>query len=166
MSRGRVATPTKGGKSGGAQKRLIVALVERGGEARVTRMGNVTAKDIGAFMAKNADLKSRLQMGGSRLYPTLGKDFASHETVNLAKEHARGDVNSNSVEGFFGVFKRGTVGVNQHCGEQQFQCYLDEFTFRYNSRSKLGIEDGVRAVRAAKAMEGKRLTYRRIAGEG
>jgi transposase-like protein len=51
---------TKGGVNGPRQKRPIVALVERGGEARVTHMGHVTAKNLGAFMAKNADLKSRL----------------------------------------------------------------------------------------------------------
>ncbi len=157
----------KRGHGGGAQKRPIVALVERAGEARVTHMGHVTAKNIGAFMAKNADMKSRLNTDESGLYRALGKEFASHETVNhAAKEYAHGDVHSNTAEGYFGVFKRGMVGVYQHCGEQHFQRYLDEFTFRYNNRSKLGIEDTIRAVRAAKAMEGKRLTYRRIAGEG
>ena len=64
------------------------------------------------------------------------------------------------------MFKRGMVGVYQHCGEQHFQRYLDEFTFRFNNRSKLGIEDRARAVKLAKALEGKRLTYRRIAGQG
>lgn len=148
-------------------KRPIMALVERGGEARVTHMGHVTAKNIGAFMAKNADLKSRLQTDESRLYATLGKEFASHESVNHgAKEYARGDVNTNTVEGMFGVFKRGMTGVYQHCGEQHFQRYLDEFTFRFNNRTKLGIEDTERAEKMVKGMGGKRLTYRRIAGQG
>jgi transposase-like protein len=158
---------TKKGKGGGAQKRPIVALVERGGEARVTHMGHVTAKNIGAFMAKNADLKSRLNTDESRLYPSLGKDFGSHEVVNHgAKEYARGDVHINTAEGMFGVFKRGMVGVYQHCGEQHFQRYLDEFTFRFNNRTKLGVEDGQRAAKLAHGMGGKRLTYRRIAGQG
>jgi len=163
--------PTKRGKGGGAEKRPIVALVERGGEARVTHMGTVNSKNIGEFMAKNVDLKSRLQTDESRLYPQVGKDFASHETVNHgAKEYARGKgdnlVTTNSVEGFFGVFKRGFNGIYQHCGEQHFQRYLDEYTFRYNHRTKLGIDDTARAVIAAKGMEGKRLTYRRVAGQG
>jgi transposase-like protein len=157
----------KGGKNGGAQKRPIVALVERGGEARVTHMGHVTAKNIGAFMAKNVDLKSRLNTDESKLYTTLGKDFASHEVVNHgAKEYTRGDVTINTAEGMFGVFKRGMVGVYQHCGEQHFQRYLDEFTFRFNNRTKLGAEDSERAIKLAQGMEGKRLTYRRIAGQG
>lgn len=158
---------TKGGVNGSRQKRPIVALVERGGEARVTHMGHVTSKNIGTFMAKAVDTKSRLMTDESRLYTSLGKEFTSHESVNHAgKEYARGDVNTNTVEGMFGVFKRGMTGVYQHCGEQHFQRYLDEFTFRFNNRTKLGVDDAERAEKMVKAMEGKRLTYRRIAGQG
>jgi transposase-like protein len=168
LSRGRVPQKLKGG---GNRKRPIMALVERGGEARVTHMNHITAKNIGAFMAKNVDLKSRLNTDESKLYPALGKDFASHETVNHgAKEYARGKGDDltmiNTAEGMFGVFKRGMVGVYQHCGEQHFQRYLDEFTFRFNNRTKLGVEDAQRAAKLAHGMGGKRLTYRRIAGQG
>ena len=103
------------------QKRPIVALVEREGEARVKHMRHVTAKNMRDFVVQNADRKSRLHTDESRLYPTLGKEFATHETVTHSKgEYARGDVTINTVEGLFGVFKRGMVGVYQHCGEQHF----------------------------------------------
>jgi transposase-like protein len=150
-----------------APKRPIVALVECGGQARVAHVQQVTANNLRQFLTANADVKSRLMTDESKLYTVIGKDFASHETVNhSAKEYARGDVTTNTVEGFFSVFKRGMVGVYQHCGEQHFQRYLDEFTFRYNSRSKLGVEDTERAFKIANAMQGKRLTYRRIGGKG
>ena len=68
---------------------------------------------------------------------------------------------TNSVEGFFGILKRGMRGTYHHCGEQHLQRYLDEFAFRYSNRSKLGIEDTERAVIAMRGAEGKRLTYRR-----
>jgi hypothetical protein len=68
-------------------------------------------------------------------------------------------VTTNTVEGYFGVFKRGMVGVYQHCGEQHLQRYLDEFSFRWNNRSRLCIEDTQRAVLAIRGAEGKRLTY-------
>lgn len=159
--RGRLYT--KSGKSGGAQKRPIFALVERGGEARAFHMPVVTAKNIRVVMVKHADRKSRHHTDESNLYPRVGAEFAAHETMHhSAKEYARGDVTTNTVEGFFGVFKRGMKGVYQHCGEQHFQRYLDEFTFRYDNRSKLGVEDAERAVIALKAAEGKRLTYRRF----
>jgi len=113
------------------QKRPIVALVERGGEARAYHVKHVTAKNVREVLVKHADRKSRLQTDESRLYPAVGREFAAHETVNHgAKEYARGDVTTNSVEELFGIFKRGMVGVYQHCGEQHFQRYLDEYTFR------------------------------------
>ncbi len=166
LSRGRVRKPTKSGKSGGAEKRPIVALVERGGEARTVHMNTVNSKNMRDFIVRNASRKSRLHTDESNLYPVLGTEFAKHETVNhSAKEYARGKgddlVTTNSAEGFFGIFKRGMVGVYQHCSEQHFQRYLDEFTFRYNTRVRLGIEDAERAERALKNGEGKRLTWRR-----
>ena len=91
-----------------------------------------------------------------------GKQFAAHERVNHSKkEYARGDVTTNTVEGFFGIFKRGMMGVYQHCGEQHLQRYLVEFDFRYSNRAALGIEDAERTTLALKGAEGKRLTYRR-----
>ena len=77
------------------------------------------------------------------------------------REYARGDVTTNTVEGFFGVLKRRMKGVYQHCGEQHLQRYLNEFAFRYNHRIKLGVDDATRAAIALKGIEGKRLTYRR-----
>ena len=70
------------------------------------------------------------------------------------------DVTTNTVEGMFGIFKRGMVGIYQHCGELHLQRYLDEFTSRWNNRSKLGVEDQERARIAAYGMNEKRLTYR------
>lgn len=105
-------------------------------------------------------------MDESKLYAGIEKQFAKHETVNhSAKEYDRGDVTTNSVEGFFGIFKRGMVGVYQHRDEQHFHRYPDEFTFRYNNHTKLGVEDSERAEKMIKAMDGKRLTYRRIGGQ-
>jgi hypothetical protein len=69
-------------------------------------------------------------------------------------------VTTNTVEGFFGLFKRGMRGTYQHCGPQHLQRYLDEFDFRYSNRAALGVDDTSRAVRAIKGAEGKRLTYR------
>ncbi len=123
----------------------------------------VSGKNVREALVRNADRKSRLHTDKSKLYPSVGKEFATHETVNHgAKEYARGDVTTNSVEGFIGIFKRGMTGVYQHWGEQHLQRYLDEFRFRYTNRVKLGYNDADRALLALRRAEGKRLTYRRI----
>jgi ISXO2-like transposase domain len=150
-------------KGKAAEKRPIFALVERGGAARAFSMPHVTGKNVREKLVTNADRKSHLHTDESRLYDKVGEEFAQHETVNHgAKEYARDDVTTNSVEGFFGIFTRGLVGVYQHCGEQHLQRYLDEFSFRYSNRAKLGVDDDARAVLATQGMDGKRLTYRRI----
>jgi transposase-like protein len=161
-----VTKRTKRGKPSHSSKRPVVALVERGGEVRAVHMPKVSAENVGEFLKKNADAKSRLHTDESNLYPKVGAEFAAHEAVLHSKgEYVRGPkgpdrIHTNNAEGFFGVFKRGMRGVYQHCGEQHLQRYLNEFAFRHNNRSKLGIEDYERAVRAVKGIEGKRLTYR------
>ena len=93
----------------------------------------------------------------------LSPELVRHESVNHSqKEFVRGDVTTNNIEGFFSIFKRGMVGVYQHCGEQHLQRYLNEFAFRHSTRAKLGVNDTQRALLALRGIEGKRLTYRRI----
>jgi hypothetical protein len=109
-------------------------------------------------LVKHASRKSRLHTDESNLYPAVGAEFAKHETVrHSAKEYVRGDVHTNSAEGFFGIFKRGMTGVYHHCGEQHLQRYLDEFSFRYSNRK---ISDAERASRALMGVSGKRVLYR------
>ena len=94
--------------------------------------------------------------------------FADHQTVNhSAKEYVRlsdRSVHSNTVEGYFSIFKRGMKGVYQHCETQHLHRYLAEFDFRYNNRIKLGVNDTMRADRLLKGVVGKRLTYQTTAG--
>ena len=72
-------------------------------------------------------------------------------------------MHTNTIEGFFSVFKRGMKGVYQHCTEDHLHRYLAEFDFRYNHRSALEIDDKERARIALEGIGGKRLTYRRPA---
>ena len=69
-------------------------------------------------------------------------------------------ITTNTVEGYYSIFKRGMKGVYQHCSEKHLHRYLAEFDFRYSNRVALGVNDGERAVLAMKGIEGKRLTYR------
>jgi ISXO2-like transposase domain len=80
--------------------------------------------------------------------------------MHSAKEYVRGDVHTNTAEGYFSIFKRGMKGVYQHCAEKHLHRYLAEFDFRYNNWVKLGVDDAIRAENAIKGIVGKRLTYR------
>jgi transposase-like protein len=150
---------TKSGKR--ASKRTIVSLVERGGRVRSFHPANADGETVTKIVRENIDRETRLHTDESRLYSKVGTEFAAHETVNHgAKEYARGDVTTNSVEGYFSIFKRGMRGIYQHCGEKHLHRYLAEYDFRYNHRTKLGFNDGERAALAVKGASGKRLTYR------
>ncbi|MCY0146327.1 IS1595 family transposase [Hoeflea sp. G2-23] len=167
LSRGRIAKPTKSGKAGGAEKRIVVGLVERGGKSRMFLVQNATKDILRDVLVRNADRKSNLYTDESRLYTETGKEYATHKTTkHSAKEYVRyeGDavIHSNTIEGVFSVFKRGMIGVYQHCGEAHLHRYLAEFDFRYNRRTALKVSDRERADMLLEAIRGKRLTYRRI----
>jgi hypothetical protein len=148
----------KGGKS--TNKRAIVALVERGGKVRTFHIPRADKATVSKIVMDNIHHESRLHTDESHLYFGADKHFATHETVkHSAKEYARGDVNTNSAEGYFSIFKRGMRGVYQHCSEKHLHRYLAEFDFRYNHRAALGFSDEARTEAAIRSAEGKRLTY-------
>ena len=140
----------------------MVSLVERGGKSRTFHVDHATAENVREVIVRNVSRKSTLHTDESKLYTDVGTEFAKHETVkHSAKEYVRGDVHTNTVEGFFSIFKRGMKGVYQHCGEAHLHRYVAEFDFRYNNRSGLGVEDTERAAKIIYQASGKRLTYRR-----
>jgi transposase-like protein len=146
-------------KRGHGDKMKVVTLVERGGRARSVKVDNVTAETLANVIARNANPASRLMTDESTSYNKAGSKMASHETVHhKRKEFVRGDVHTNTVEGYFSIFKRGMKGIYQHCGENHLHRYLHEFDFRYSNRAKLGIDDGERTALAIKGAEGKRLS--------
>ncbi|MCP4304905.1 MAG: IS1595 family transposase [bacterium] len=149
----------RGGSTGNKMK--VVSLVERGGRSRSVVVDAMSANQIRDVLVRNADRKSDLHTDESNLYTAVGSEFADHQAVNHSeKEYVRGDVTTNTIEGFFSIFKRGMRGIYQHCGEQHLQRYLDEFDFRYSNRIAVGVDDTDRTEKALKGIRGKRLTYR------
>jgi transposase-like protein len=142
-------------------QRKIVSLVERGGSARSFIVDKVDKRTIVKILHKNADTASTLMTDESGIYPAAGAHYADHQTVNHSQyEYARGAASTNTVEGFFSIFKRGMKGIYQHCSEKHLHRYLAEFDFRYSNREALGVNDVGRMAVNLKSAKGKRLTYR------
>jgi hypothetical protein len=138
-----------------------MTLVERSGRAVSIKVEDLTAQTIKTVLDAHVILDSTLNTDEAQHYKAPGKKFAKHEAVcHSSGEFARGKTTTNTVEGFFGIFKRGMTGVYQHCGENHLQAYLYKFDFRYSNRMALGVDDTERTRRAIKGAEGKRLTYR------
>ena len=147
-------------KRGYGDKMKIVTLVERKGRARSIKVETMKVVDIRQTVFANLHRESHLMTDEANHYRRLGKQYVSHETVNhAAKEFGRGNVHTNTIEGFFSILKRGMKGVYQHCSEQHLHRYLAEFDFRYSNRIALKVDDTERARRAVAGAVGKRLMY-------
>ena len=91
---------------------------------------------------------------------TARRTFEKHDSVNHSiGEYVRGDVHTNTIEGYFSILKRGINGVYHHVSQQHLKRYLAEFDYRYNERMALGVNDAERARKAVAGIVGKRLTY-------
>jgi hypothetical protein len=138
----------------------MFSLVERGGNVRSFHVEKVNATTLKAHLTRNVEKDTRLMTDEAMFYRQTGKGFQSHQAVNHSKyEFSRGDVTTNSVEGYFSILKRGLIGTYHHVGEQHLFRYVQEFDFRYNNRK---VSDLERTDNALKGIIGKRLTYRRI----
>lgn len=144
------------------QKRAIVSLVERGGKVKSFHVDRADKQTVARILVQNVAKETALQTDESPLYKGADGYFNSHDAVHhTSGEYVRGDVHSNSVEGYFSIFKRGMKGIYQHCGEKHLHRYLSEYDFRYNTREAIGYNDEERSIEALKGFIGKRLTYQR-----
>ena len=135
----------------------VFALVERGGNIRSMYLDH---RNVRSALVKHLHEDSRLVTDGSTVYKFVMPTKAQHESVDHSKfEWKRGDVHTNTLEGFFSIFKRGLVGVYQHMDKKHLDRYLAEFDFRMNTRAKLGVDDAQRSEIALQGFKGKRLTY-------
>lgn len=143
----------------------VIALIDRatGRSTSVVFNGNLSAAEVAPIVAELVAKDANLMTDEAHFYKTIGKEYASHTFVSHSSgEYVRkGDkaIHTNTIEGYFSIFKRGMRGVYQHCGRQHLHRYLAEFDFRYSNRSALGIEDTERADRLLLGVVGKRLTY-------
>ncbi|MGA7383653.1 MAG: IS1595 family transposase [Methylocella sp.] len=159
-----------GGRSG--FRNVVFALVERGGSVRTFHVDGVTMATLIPIIRANIDAKSTVMTDEYASYQHLDRDFSRHASVAHSQdEYVRYTnavmfpsgkpyvIHTNTVEGYFSIFKRGMIGVYQHCSERHLHRYLAEFDFRYSNRARLGTDDIARADLALRGAVGKRLTY-------
>ncbi len=158
-------------KPGGSHKMKVVSLVDRNtGRSRSFVVDSVNVKTIGAIVAANMVREARLVTDEGSWYRRALEHVADHGTVTHGKGEyvSRFDpaIHTNTVEGFFSIFKRGMKGVYQHCGKRHLHRYMAEFDFRYTERQANGIDDAARADLLLAGIVGKRLTYETAGAQG
>jgi len=143
---------------GAENKTPVFALVERHGNVISMPVQRVTGENLKSIIRQNVEKSATVMTDDFLSYRGLGKNFASHGVINHGrKEYVRGNIHTNTIEGYFSLLKRGIVGVYHHVGKQHLHRYLSEFNFRYNARE---IDDAERSMLALCGIEGKRLMYR------
>ncbi len=152
-------------RGGTVHKMKVLTLVDRStGRARSMVMDDVNSKQVGIIVADNMASEAKLLTDEATYYRRVGKTLAFHGTVNHQKNEyvsfTDPRVHTNTVEGFFSVFKRGMKGVYQHCSKKHLHRYMAEFDFRYSERAANGVNDQARFGKALEGVVGKRLTYR------
>lgn len=146
-------------------KMKVLALVDREtGRSRAFVVDTVAVDIVMPILRENIAREARLMTDDHGVYRRARKDFAEHGAVRHSRgEYGRGEIHTNTIEGYFSIFKRGMKGIYQHCGKKHLHRYLAEFDFRYSNRAANGIDDAERTDAALKGAIGKRLTYRRPA---
>jgi transposase-like protein len=159
--------PKAHGARGYAHKHAIVSLVERGGRVHSTHVNDVNAATLKPILQAQIKADSMLMTDEAAYYRSIGREFKYHFTVQHGiGEYVRGGAHTNTIEGYFSIFKRGMTGVYQHCSSRHLKRYLAEFDFRYNQRVALGVSDPERTEAALRGIVGKRLTYQVSPGVG
>lgn len=154
--------PGKEVKRGVGHKMKVLPLVDCAtGKAKSVVVNNIKIKTLLPIRKANIAAEASGYNDEAMQYDNFGKYFALHDKVNHCLEkYARGDVSTNTAEGFFSIFKRGMKGVYQHCGNEHLHRYAGEFAFRYSNRIAEGLDDKIRSDLATMGVVRKRALYR------
>jgi len=152
------------GARGYAHKNAMLTLVDRDTkQAKSIVVDDIKKDTLVPILRENIAKEAVIYTDEAKQYTKLANDFAGHDFTTHSKgeyvKREKPQVHTNTVEGFYSIFKRGMKGVYQHCGKQHLHRYAAEFDFRYNNRIANGVDDLERSQIALQAVVGKRLTY-------
>ncbi|HLN02700.1 MAG TPA: IS1595 family transposase [Bryobacteraceae bacterium] len=141
-------------------KEPVFGIVERGGKVRTWHIPEVNRFHIIKKLRDNISIEAKVYTDESQMYKRMPNNIKSHEIVNHSeKEWVRGDVHTGTIDGYWGLFKRGLIGSFHQVSVKHLQRYLDEFQFRWNNRDSQDIFTlVVMALLIGKALQYKTLT--------
>lgn len=118
-----------------ANKTTVFGIIERGGGRVVTQVvRDASAKTLTPILLDNMDLKrAHLVTDEWAGYRTISQHLP-HAIIRHSSEYVRGEIHTNTIENYWSVLKRGLYGTYQHVDRGYLSCYLNEFSYRFNSR--------------------------------
>ncbi len=138
-------------------KTVVMGLLQRDGEVRTFVLPNTRRHTLQATVREHVQPGSNLYTDALASYVGLAPDYL-HEFIDHARCYVRGRVHTNGLENFWSLLKRSVKGTYTWVSPEHLFRYLDEQTFRFNSR-KDGEGDGGRFRTVASSVGGRRLTY-------
>jgi transposase-like protein len=148
--------------TGGADKEIVMGMVERGGKVRVMHVDTRRKKELQALIRESIEADSAIFSDALKSYDGLEVDYR-HAVVDHDVQYVRGNVHTNTMENFWSLLKRGLHGTYISVEPFHLFRYLDEQAFRYNNRKEMN--DQGRFVLALSQIGGKRLTYKALTGK-
>lgn len=123
--------------TGAINKTPVFGLLDRTNKSiQAYVIPEATAQTIKPIIRELVSKNSLLITDGFGAYNNLNKEFKAHIIVNHEKGHYVTDSHhTNTIEGFWSLLKRGIIGIYHYTSVKHLQKYVDEFAFRYNTRS-------------------------------
>lgn len=151
-------------KRGTNHKMKVLSLVDRKtGRAKSIVVNDLSVRTLEPILKENIAREARVMTDEAQHYLHLKRHVAEHGVVQHKSDEyvsaENPDIHTNTIEGFFSIFKRGMKGVYQHCSKEHLHRYLAEFDFRYTNRIALEVNDEMRSARILSGIRYKRLTY-------
>jgi len=152
--------------TGGKDKTAVVGLLERHGEGKQSRVHTVVVSDrrrktLSPIVRQQVTEGSEVFTDALKSYEDLD-DVYTHQVIDHAEAYVRGHVHTNGIENFWSLLKRAIRGTYVNVEPFHLFRYLNEETFRYNTRK---TNDGERFEKVAGSVSGKRLTYKQLTGK-
>jgi len=139
-------------------KTPVLGAVQRGGKLVAVAVPDTQAETLKPIIKKWVEDGSIMVTDEYRSYNELKRDYL-HVTVNHSEEeYVRGAFHTNTIEGFWSLFKRGIFGIYHNVSPKHLQRYVTEFESRYNSRE---IKDNERFELSVQNSTG-RLKYKQL----
>ena len=127
-----------GGKSknaqGGKGKMVAFGMIERKGKLVAKVVKDRKRKTLEPEIFKHIDKGASVMTDELLSYKALYQTFDHYSVNHSAKEYVNGAIHTNTIEGFWSIFKRGLLGIYHLVPKKHLQKYLDEFVFRYNTK--------------------------------
>lgn len=140
-------------------KTPVLAAIERNGFVKAQKSATVDGRAIGKFITNNVVLGSNLMTDEYKIYRTVQWLYKHNYVKHGNGEYVVGDAHTNTVEGFFSLLKRSIVGIYHFVSAKHLDNYLNEATFRYNSKE---YTEQDRFNLLLSATDNKRLTYKNL----